>query len=183
MVARYEEVNMNKTKKLVVVSLLIAVQIVLARMVSIEISNTIRIGFSFFALAINAALFGPLIAGASAGIADIIGFMLKPTGPYFPGFTLTAILLGVIYGVFLHKEEIEFKNIVMASVLGGVLLLLLNSLWLNILIGKAYTKFLVLRFPAEAVMVMVKIFVLRLALPRLVYEGRKILGIRELKAF
>lgn len=173
---------MNKTKKLVVVSLLIAVQIVLARMVSIEISNTIRIGFSFIALAINGALFGPLVAGASGGIADVIGFLLKPTGPYFPGFTVTAVILGIIYGYFLHRDEIKMKDIVLASFFVGVVLLFLNSYWLTMLIGKAYTHFLAVRFPAEVVMVLVKIFVLRLALPRIVYEGRRILGIRDIES-
>lgn len=170
---------MNNTKKLVAVSLLIAVQIVLARVASIEINRTIRLGFSFVALAINGALFGPLTAGISGAIADIIGVLLFPTGGFFPGFTLTAFINGCIYGFFLNKKIISIVDIVMACFGVAVVLLVLNSLWVSILIGKSYLIYVQARFIPEVIIFGINVLMLRILLPRIVYEGRKILSLNS----
>jgi hypothetical protein len=43
-----------------------------------------------------AIFFGPVFGGASSGIIDILGFLLKPTGPYMPEMTAAAIAGGVL---------------------------------------------------------------------------------------
>lgn len=45
-------------------------------------------------------LFGPVVGGIMGGIGDILKFLIKPTGPYFFGYTLNAMLGPVIYGIF-----------------------------------------------------------------------------------
>ena len=56
-------------------------------------------------------LFGPVVGGIMGGVADIIKYLLKPTGPFFFGFTFNAILGAVIYGVMLYKSRSALKNI------------------------------------------------------------------------
>ncbi|MEE1007413.1 MAG: hypothetical protein U0L66_09535 [Acutalibacteraceae bacterium] len=34
---------------------------------------------------------------AVSGIADILGTLIFPTGPYYPGFTLTAVITYALY--------------------------------------------------------------------------------------
>ena len=48
-------------------------------------------------------LFGPGVGGAVGALSDILGYAVRPTGPYFPGFTVTAALSGVIFGLLLGK--------------------------------------------------------------------------------
>lgn len=91
------------TKRMVQVAMLIAVEIVLSRFLSIPTPIT-KISFAFLPVAIIAMLYGPVYAGIAAALADFIGAMLFPTAPFFAGFTLTAFLTGVIYGLFLHKQ-------------------------------------------------------------------------------
>ncbi len=38
-------------------------------------------------------------------LADLIGATLFPAGPFFAGFTLSAFLTGLIYGLILYKRE------------------------------------------------------------------------------
>ena len=88
------------TKTLTLMGLLIALEIVLSRFLSINAWN-IRIGFSFVPIAAAGMLLGPIPAGIVAAAADILGATLFPSGPFFPGFTLTAFLTGTLLGVFL----------------------------------------------------------------------------------
>ena len=74
---------------LVVMAMLAALQIVLSRFLSINTQIT-KIGFAFVPIAICAMLFGPLPTVIVAVVADVLGASLFPSGPFFPGFTLTA---------------------------------------------------------------------------------------------
>ncbi|MBR6684609.1 MAG: folate family ECF transporter S component, partial [Firmicutes bacterium] len=86
-------------------SMLIAVALVLNLFASIQITDSLRLGFGFIATAIMGMLYGPVCAALSAGLVDILQFFLKPMGEFFPGYTLTAMLGGLLYGFFLYKKQ------------------------------------------------------------------------------
>ncbi|MGM9532761.1 folate family ECF transporter S component, partial [Intestinibacter sp.] len=92
----------NNVKKLVEISLLIALEIILTRFCSIN-TPIVRIGFGFLPIATIAMMYGPLSAGIAYAIGDILGMMIFPSSSFFPGFTLTAFLTGVAYGLVLYK--------------------------------------------------------------------------------
>ena len=97
----------NSVKKLVEISLLIALEVILTRFCSIN-TATLRIGFGFLPIAIIAMMYGPLSAGVAYALGDLLGMMIFPSGSYFPGFTLTAFLTGVIYGlVFVSYTHLD----------------------------------------------------------------------------
>ena len=59
--------------------------------------------------------------------------MLFPFGTYFPGFTLTNALVGLVFGIFLYKKTNALK-ITLAVLINKVCFtLLLNSIWISIL--------------------------------------------------
>ena len=99
-----------------------------------------------------AILYGPLWAGVGYAIADVIGAMLFPTGAYFPGFTLSAFLTGVIFGLVLYRKEVTWARAFVASALVCILInLLLNTYWLTFFLGKAFTVLLASRAVKELV--------------------------------
>ncbi len=53
---------------------------------------------------IAAYLYGPIGGAVVGGIADFIGAILFPIGAYFPGFTLTCVITGAVYGLFFAQE-------------------------------------------------------------------------------
>lgn len=130
---------------LVNIALLIALEIILTRFLSIN-TPIVRIGFSFLPVAVTAILYGPFPAAIGAVIADLIGANLFPSGPFFPGFTLNAALTGIIFGLFLHRKEIKIRHIVGASLtITLVITLGLTPLWLNIMYGKAFIPLVISR--------------------------------------
>ena len=138
--------ELRHLKTVVVTAMLIAVGIILGYF-SITVTPYLRIGFSFIANELTALLFGPVVGGVMGGIADIIKYLIKPDGPYFFGFTLSAILGPVIYGIMLYKKPLSFPRIFIAKVLVAVFVnLLLGTYWLSMLYGKGFLALL----PARA---------------------------------
>lgn len=171
---------MTRTKKLVIASMLIALQIVLTRTLGIDLSQTQRISFSSVAVVINGALLGPITAGISGGVADIIGFMLKPTGPYFPGFTFSSILAGGIYGYFFYNAKtITWPRVLLANaIISFGINLLLNSFWIHLLYGPPYTKLILSRFPFIFLMFAIDVAIQTVIVSRVIKEARRYLQIR-----
>jgi ECF transporter S component (folate family) len=104
---------MKKTRILVLMGLFISLEVVLTRFIAIE-TPIIRIGFGFLPIAISAIMFGPVIGGLTATIADIIGMIIAPKAAYFPGLTFSAFMTGFIYGLFLHKKNKSILKIFLA---------------------------------------------------------------------
>ena len=125
------------TRTLVSLAALVAMEIVLSRFLSISAWNT-KIGFSFVPVVVAAMLYGPVAGGIVGALGDFIGAILFPIGAYFPGFTLTAFLMGVVFGFFLHREQTIPRILAAVAVNQCVLSLCLNTLWISILYGSPY---------------------------------------------
>ena len=80
--------------------LLSAIAIVLG-FFKIPLTQIIEIRFMVLPVAAAGWLFGPVVGGLVGIVADVGGYLIKPTGPFFPGFTITSMLSGVIFGCVL----------------------------------------------------------------------------------
>ena len=135
------------TKTLVQAAILVAISIVLTRVGSIMILPTLRLGFGETPLIMSGFLFGPAIGGLSGLVADLIGFVINPQGPYHPGFTFSSMMWGVIAGLFAmyYKKDKETKEVftplritIAVAVAMVVISLGLNTFWLSRLYGKGF---------------------------------------------
>lgn len=149
----------NRTRTLVFLAMLTALEIVLERFCSLQAWN-LRIGFSFAALALAGMLFGPWAAGGTGAAGDLLGMLLFPSGAFFPGFTLTAILKGMVYGFLLHKFRSAGRIICAALVVELALSQCLQTLWISILYVSPYRAVFVARLTQTAVMIPVELLVL-----------------------
>lgn len=132
-----QKINTN-TKKIITMGLLVAMDVVLNRFLSIK-TDSLSIGFDFVPMVIAAMLYGPLPAAVVHGLADFLGAILFPTGPYFPGFTLSVFLMGLVFGLLLHNKEQSFWRTVLAvGICQYVISLFLTTYWIHILYGPAY---------------------------------------------
>lgn len=136
------------------VALLIALEIVLNRFLSFKTMG-LRIGFSFVPIALCGMLYGPWYAAAAYALADILGMILVPLGPYHPGFTICAALMGITYGFFLSNKYWKkirfFPNMVFAAVISCLVFgLFLNTIWISQLYGmRTYWEWFIYRAVSE----------------------------------
>ena len=126
----------------------------------VPITQMIELRFAFLTVACTGMLFGPVIGGIVGALSDILGYLAKPTGPFFPGFTISMAVTGIIYGSILHGKEMSLKRLVAAHLVQTVIVsLILNPLWLSMLYGKALVAVMTARllkitvmFPIEVAM-------------------------------
>lgn len=157
------------TKKLTVMALLIALEIILSRFLSLSAWNT-KIGFSFVPIVVAAILYGPIQAAVVGALGDFIGAILFPIGAYFPGFTFTAFLTGLVFGFFLHKEQTVLRTVCAVLIVQFILGLLLNTCWISVLYSSPYVPLLATRLFQACLLTVVQIvttLALARALPRI----------------
>lgn len=100
--------------------------------------NMIKISINFLPIAIAAAMFGPIGAALVGGLGDILAFFINPAsgGSYFPGFTLNGILTGIILGIFLYKNNVTIKTVLISWTINAVLIeVFLSGYWLYFIYG------------------------------------------------
>lgn len=148
---------MKTTRTLVFMSLFIALQVILTRFLSIQ-TPILRIGFSFIPISLCSIVLGPALGGITAGISDIVGMMIFPHGAYFPGFTLSALLSGAIYGLGLYKKPNTIIRVAISVLLVTIIVDLgLNTLWLSMITGKAAIVLIYPRLIKSAIMMPIQI--------------------------
>lgn len=159
--------ELKSMKTIAATAMLISVAVVLG-FFSVQVTDFIKIGFAFLANELTAFLFGPAVGGVMAGIADIIKYLIRPTGPFFFGFTFNAILGGVIYGMILYKKPVSLMRIFMAKLTVSVVVnAILNTYWLSILYGSAFIAILPVRLVKEVVMLPIETVLLYMVMKAL----------------
>lgn len=109
------------TSKISYISLLTAMSIVLTRLASIRIAiggvEGIRIGFGKLPIILGGLMLGPFYGGLIGAIADMVGYIIQPIGPYMPQFTVISALSGILPALliyFLGSDEVSFIKLLIA---------------------------------------------------------------------
>ena len=151
-------------------SVLIALNIVITRLLSVDI-GAVRIGLGFVPIALGSMLYGAVPGAVIAVIADILGAILQGKG-YWLGFGLSAALMGITYGLFLYEKETSYKAISLCVILQAIFIdALLGALWYRIFGGMPFLGALAMRAIDAAVMIPVKIILIRYLW---IYVGKRI---------
>ncbi len=142
-------------------SMLLALNVIVNQVTTIKLTPFLTVGLSFFTVGICGMLYGPLLAGMSGVIADLIKYMLKPNGPFFIGFTFNEFLAGFIYGLYLYKSKVTLLRVAAARITVVLVInLFFNPLWLSIMYGKAFWVMVSARLVKNALMLPVEIALL-----------------------
>lgn len=162
---RRSALELKNVHSLTGMALLTALHLILNLTASVQITPSLKLSFSFLAAALMGMLYGPVCAAIGTGISDIIQAFVHPTGPYFFGFTLTALLAGFLYGCFLYKGKHSLPRLIAVQTLINVFLHVgLNGLWLKIMYGKAFLAMLPVRAAKNLIMLPIEITLMYLVL-------------------
>lgn len=175
--------KLKNTKTLTTCAMLLALAVVLG-FLKIPITNIIEIRFGSLPIAIAGSLYGPGIAAIIATASDLLAYLVKPTGPFFPGFTISAIMTAVIFGLVLRRknQDVTIARIILAEVLHTLVVgLLINSYNLFMIYGNpatglsGYLAVLSSRVVKELVMLPVNIILLTMVLKPVHYIEKHVL--------
>ncbi len=131
--------QLKNPKVMTITAMFIAIGVVLGFVTNIQITEFIRVGFSFLPNHFVSMMFGPVVGSVMGGITDLLKYIVRPTGPFFIGFTLNAIVEGIIVGLVLYKRPLTFKRVLIANILIAVVVnILMTTCWLSILYSKGF---------------------------------------------
>lgn len=120
---------------------------------TIQIGDYIKIGFSGMPNQLVCHLFGPVVGSIFGGAMDIVKYLIKPTGGFFPGLTLVPMVAGVIYGCFYYKKPIRLWRVLVAELLVAVICNMgMTTMCLSVLYGKGFMALLPMRVFKNVIM-------------------------------
>lgn len=135
-----------------IAGMLIAISVVLS-LFNVVFSNVLQISFAFLPIAMGGMLYGPVVGGIMGIAADVLGYFAKPNGPFFPGFTLNALIAGALYGFFLYRKPVSLKRVVVVMLIVTIVINLgLTSYWLSMMYGQAFIALMTGRILKNIVM-------------------------------
>ncbi|MDR1568034.1 MAG: folate family ECF transporter S component [Streptococcaceae bacterium] len=153
-------------RTIALLAMVIALNFVFARVLSID-TQFLKINGSFLTHTLLGVLFSPAVNAVTFGLMDVVGFMLKPTGPFFPGFTLTAIIVGALYGFFYYRKEITLKRVILANLVITLLdSLLFTPINLMILYQVPFWALIPARLLKVSIMIPIQVAFIYILLPR-----------------
>ena len=146
--------------------LVCAMAIVLESFPVYILGPSLKIYFSFVVVSLGCAYYGPVVGMIAGGIIDSVGFLLAGYGePYFPGYLITAVLSGLIYGVLLYKRRPTLLRILIVRlIINYGSNVLLGSVWKSMLYGKGYLYYATSGFIKKTTMLPLEVFLMWAAL-------------------
>lgn len=166
----------TKVRSLVVASLMTAIIIAISTLYfPVPGAQNLRVYFTFLAQAVGGAVYGPLVGAGVGLISDLIGNSLFPSGPFFFGYTLTAILGNFLYGAFLYKRRVTVVRLLLCKLTINILVnMILGCLWSTILYGNGtYFYYLAKSIVKNLLMLPIEVLLLTLLFGALVPILRK----------
>lgn len=111
-----------KVQTVVFAGVLVAMNLVLARVLAINIGSTLRITVSATPIYLASLWLGPLVGGICGGVSDLLGCLIQGYAPN-PFILVTSVLAGVIPGVMkkhVFHDKVNTWKIAVMIVLHGL---------------------------------------------------------------
>jgi ECF transporter S component (folate family) len=128
----------NNSRKLIFASLLVAYSVILSTVFNnfpvptIILGFTIRPSIGYLIILLAGLLLGPVYGAAVGGVSDVLGYLMYPQGTFYPGFTLTSILVGLIPGIF-YKVVRKSRVLLIAVIIFTALVeLVTTTVWYSL---------------------------------------------------
>ena len=169
--------QLKNVRMLTLAGIITAASIVLESFPIYLLGTSLKIYFSFLVISLGCYVYGPAV-GILVGFAnDTLGFLISSFGePYFPGYLITAMLSGLIYGTLLYRQRITvLRLVVVRLIINYGSNVLLGSVWKAMLYGKGYyyyfTTGLIKNTTLLPIEVLLMVLMFQLALPALARSG------------
>ena len=175
------------TKRLSLLAMFIALQIVLSKFLMLQLAPSVRLSIDSVPILLAGIWFGPIAGGLVGALADFLGTILFPTaGAYFPLLTVAFLLIGLVAGLLSRVVKVKQSIlrialiVIPAEIIGSYLF---KSFALSILIGRTFVELLAARaLPVSIVMIVNTILVTvldRMLGDKVLHEPARAIGVQS----
>ena len=142
----------------------------------VPVNQFVEFRFGFLPISAAGMLFGPGVGAVVGALSDIVGYLAKPTGPFFPGFTISSAVSGIIYGICLYKKPVTVPRVVITQVIHTIIVSFgLNTLNLCILYHSPFLPTLYTRLPQSSIMCVINCVLLYVVLKAIQQVSKQLL--------
>lgn len=161
------------TRDLCFMAMLVAITLMLSAISGyLRIGEAIKFNISFISVYVGAVLYGPIAGGVIAGMADVISFLINPTGAFIPVFTLMEFVNGALFGLFLYKngeQQRKLAKVFLAALACTLLQFCVNMFWRTYELSSMYKSpfwaMFATRLPGNIVMIVCKVAIIMMLEP------------------
>jgi len=119
-------------RRLAITAMMIAMEIILHRFLAYQ-GQSVQINIAFLPIFVVAVAYGPIWSGLAWAIGDTLGTFIAGNGAWFPLFTLTNFISGILMGFFFYRKEIKFVRVLIYVLVNAVFCsLFLQTLFLTV---------------------------------------------------
>ncbi len=155
----------KNTKMIVFAALILALRVAV-KPLSIPVAGDLKEGIGFIVNAFGSMIYGPVVSLLSGALSDTLGYLLYPSGVYFPAYMITEAAGSFVFALFLYRAEITVPRLLLCRfsicLFVNVFLSYPIHVWYwNVVMGKPYSMALisvvknVALFPIETVVLAV----------------------------
>ncbi|MDF7638398.1 folate family ECF transporter S component [Lactobacillus sp. ESL0791] len=143
---------------LVLLGLVVAIKVILGKIAFG--TATVRLSLGFVGSVMLGYFFGPVWGSVGGGVSDLVSSALfGNSGGFFLGFTLSAMVGPLIYGLFFFDRQVKLWRVIAATLLVTIVVNIgLNTLWVHLLYGMEFKAALIQRLPKETITPWLQIF-------------------------
>ncbi|QOX65298.1 folate family ECF transporter S component [Anoxybacterium hadale] len=139
-----------KTRKVVISAVFVSISVGLKAISSFYLplfgQNGISVGISGVFTILPAILFGPVYGAMASGLADFLGYLMKPVGPYLPLMTLVVAAGGFlrgwlwikVCGLGRKKFKSQIPPLLLVLISSGIFVTTLNTVILRETVFEAW---------------------------------------------
>ena len=157
--------ELRNPRALVVTAMLIALNLAMDMAgIRFYITPEVRVSPGFLCNASVGMLYGPTVGMMTGFLTDVLGFLFDHSGMgYFPGYTITAIVGGLIYGLWLYPGKPTRLRVLGAKACINLFCNIgLNTVWSSMLYGSAISAILPARIVKNLLLLPVEVIALYL---------------------
>ena len=155
-----------KNPRMLAFAALILALRVAAKPLTIPIVADLTEGIGFVINAIGSMVYGPVVALLSGALSDTLGFLVFPSGFYFPAYMITEMAGSFVFALFLYRTEITIPRLLLCRFcicffVNVLLAYPIHTLYYRLMLGRDYAiawirivKNIAL-FPAETIILAV----------------------------
>ena len=126
--------EVKKPRILAVTALFIGLDIIIGMFyIPMPFGDNLRVYFGYFTNSMCCMVCGPVMALIFGFVRDILGFLANPSGGFFFGYTLSAMLGSLVYALFFYRAPLTLRRIFCAKLLTNLQNVVLGALWMAIL--------------------------------------------------
>ena len=104
--------ELKNPRSIVFAALILALRIAV-KPLSIHISGDLTEGIGFIINAFGSMVYGPVVALLSGALSDTLGFLVFPSGIYFPAYMITEMAGSFIFALFLYRADISIPRLIL----------------------------------------------------------------------